>query len=842
MSQLQNNFRIRLSIRNYLSLKGIIYVSIVLILMLLFLEHTGSMFVEKTEMPLAVEPVGMENNVEYRQKIPYTEGELKGFQVEFGTYGRSNNGRLKASLIRDNTELQTWEIDTVKLVDNSFRKFEIADPVRITPYSSYFIVLNDRYEGTNGIAFYTSRDSNKIEYGGNVLSGRSFSVIYEIGNNTQGSFYQKAFTIFLIFVIIVTSIFINPKEVNTLSYILFLVCGILCFRVFDYNIFQNLSKVEYVADWQQSQKYDTIEPGISKKYNINLSHMQFDTFKIYLEGENRENIHIRIVKNDGVSYFDDDIGSQFIIGEGRTGKTAVLAYRQETFAPGLYTVEIKNTGEKAFQVSVRDNGDLNFGLSNHTLLSVKIALFIIAMLVIYVALIFILLAYSSKLNVEKWFLVTVIPFAAIYLVLFAPWSQPDTGAHMYATYRLSNKILGYDEADRWKGRKEDAEFMQYVWGQDSNPSLKSYSGISAYSHFICDKPEIVDLPSGADHMIFYSAINYLPQVLGLTLGRLLNLSTVISIYLGRIFILLLYIVVMYRNIKKIPCGKWIIATVALLPMALMMSSAVSYDAMVIISSLSFITCVLRLRRENTILAYIETVFWAFIAGAVKGGGYVLILLPLLFTVFDNNDKKNSLFKIAGVAAAGCFSVLLFDKLIPASLGFQFGSDSNSRYTAAFALHEPLKYLDMAMSSYFLYIDALSINIGGTNLAWLEGTIPATVIALFMLIGGVQSVFEKDKFEPRKFEIWFGVFILVIGILCIPAMLLSWTYVDSHMILGLQGRYFLPLLPIFYYVTTKFALHAYGKQNHYLIMKKGIIWMSFLSSIFVYYMMKLYLTR
>ena len=835
-----------LSLRNYLSLKGVLYVGISLILLLSFLAHTDSMFTAKSDLPIALDTIGMANNTEYRQTIPYQEGEIKALQIKFGTYGRLNKGMLSVSLLHDGRELQSWKIDTVKLIDNGFQKFELADPVLMSASGSYYLVLKDQYEDVNNVAVYTSRDANKIEYDGKVISGRSFSVIYEVGNLVQKAAYQKIISVFLILVIIAASLLVNPNKIKVRGYVVLLVCGLLGFRVLDYNLFQNLSKTEYIQDWRNSSKSDTIAPQASKQYHVDLSHSYIDTFKVYPDGENRENIHIRIVKDGSAVYFDDDIGLTYIVGEGRTDRTAALAYRAGKFTPGLYTVEIKNTGDKPLQISVLDNGDLNFGLANHTFLPGKIALFVLAVLFIYAAAVLILFYSTLRLNIEKWFLVTAIPLAAVYLVLFTPWSQPDTHAHMFASYRLSNILLGYPEEDLWKGRKEDAEFIRYAWYakdvNERNPNLESYSSLAKYAHLMCENSELVPLPGSEERMKFYSILNYLPQVIGFTLGRLLNLSAFVSMYLARLFILALYICTFYRNIKKIPCGKWIMATCALLPMTLMMSSSVSYDAMVIISSFSFIACIFRLRTEKSKCAYFEAAVWAFIAGAVKGGGYVLILLPLLFMIFDKRNKKISLFKMAGLAAVGIFSVLLFDKIIPATAGFQFGTEGNYKLTASFAVHEPLKYLDMAMSSYLTYVDSMSLNAAGATLSLLEWTVPVTAVVLFMIVGGILAMFEKDDIALSAADKWIFVLVILIGLSTTPAMLLSWTNAGSVRIEGIQGRYFLPLVPMFYYIQTKFSLHSPGKNNNELIMRKGFLWMSALSVIFVYYIMTLYLTR
>lgn len=833
--------RFRSLLRNYMSLRGALFIGVALVLIMSFLAHSDSMFVSKAQMPMSVDPVQMANGIEYRQQIPYQKGELRAFQIRFGTNARINRGTLKVSLLHGSTELQSWNINTSHLPDCAYRKFDMAAPFEMDPSASYFIVLSDTYAGANNIAFFTSDDANRIEYAGRVMAGKSFSVFFEVSDNAQKAFYKKIIAAFLLVTALATGLLVNPRDIKVSSYIFLLVCGLLCFRMLDYNLFQNLAKTVYITDPQKSQKYDTIKPQESKKYSAYLSYMHFDTLKIYLEGDNRENIHVRLTDDEGTSYADRDIRKWDIAGDGRAEKTAVSISFPEQLPPGQYNVEIKNTGTEPLRLSVRDKGELNFSTSVSTFLSGKIALCIIGILFLYVIVIFTVSSHSD-LSVEKWFLLTVTPLAIVYMILFTPWSQPDTTAHMYATYRLSNKLLGYHERDVWKGREEDAEFLRYVWGHDPNPSLKSYAGIAENAHLVCGKTDIVNLPGAEPRMKFYSAFNYLPQVIGITLGRLLHLSTVASVYLGRMLILLLYIMTMYRNISKIPAGKWIFATIVMFPMALMMSSAVSYDAMVIISSLSFIACIFRLRKERSRSVYIETAIWCFIAGAVKGGGYVLMLLPLSFMIFDRSHVKRSIHQIIGLIEIGAFSVLLFDRLIPSSLGFQFGTDGNSRLTAGYALHEPLHYLDMALNSYSTYFDLLTINTAGSHLAWLEWTLPLAAVSMFMLIGGVQAIFEKDDMELRKSYKWIGIAVIFIGLISIPAMLLSWTEAGSRRVEGMQGRYFLPLVPVFYFLITKYSLHVSAPGNYGWILKRGIIWMTALSSVFVYYLMTIYLTR
>lgn len=857
MSQLLNvsSVQYRPSLKDYLSLKGMLHVAVVIILALSIIWHFDSIFIIKTPLPMSVDHVQMESSTEYRQQIPYTNVELSAFQIKFGTNGRYNNGQLKVSLQRGRDELESWSVSTAQLVDNQYKKFNVSSPFLLDSSSPYFIVLKDEFTGLNNIALYTSSDDSKIEYGNaNVLKNKSVSVIYEVIDPEQKAYYKKLIAAFLFIAVIITSYYVNPKNMKTSSYIIFMVCGILCFQIMDYTLFQNIAKTEYIKDWEQSQKNDLIGPADARQYAVNLDYyVHFDTLKVYLNGTNRENLSIKIVKNDGKIYFDNAITPNNIFGDGRIGKTAVFVYRQGKFTPGQYTVEIRNTGESPVEVSVTNEGNLNFGISNTTFIAGKIAIFVTAVLVLYTVLILILNCSHFELTAERWFLATIIPFSIVYMVLFTPTSQADSlDAHPVAAYRWSNKLLGYSENDIWKGRQEDAEFFQFLHspyiggGPGQYPALKNYSAVSNYARLKCEKPDIVSLPYTSDRMNYYSVFNYLPQVLGLTIGRLLNFSTVVSLYLAKIFILAIYISVIYRDIKKIPVGKWVMATVATLPTALNMSSAISYDPLVIVSSLSFITCIFRLREKRSACLYFETIFWCFIAGSVKGGGYIIMLLPLAFTLFDASHKRNSIFLIVGILEIGLFSVWLFDKLLPSIAGFQFGASGGIRLTTAYAIQQPLVYLNMVMKTYLVHADYLLIGVGGTHLAWylsgFKNTIPALFIILFGLAGGIQSVFEKDNISLRKIDRLLFIAIVIVGLITVPAMLLKDNVYGASTIWGIQGRYYFPLLPLFYFAVTKFELHDSVKSSSKAIMRKGAAWMSVLACILVYYLMILYLTR
>ena len=517
---------------------------------------------------------------------------------------------------------------------------------------------------------------------------------------------------------------------------------------------------------------------------------------------------------------------------------------------GKYIVYISNIGNEDLAVSVlgEDNHVLNVQLNKITWLGRKIAIMCLILLGIHLVLIKIF-SPKKEIDIVMFFLFSIIPFSIIYLILILPWSVPDSGTHFLTAYRFSNLLLGNGGARAWTGRADDVAFIANAWyGGNANPNIHGYVDVAKNCKLFVENAITIDLPFQFEEMEFYSIINYLPQVTGILIGRIFGLSTVFSIYLARVLTMCFYIYFSYHAVKVTPIGKSIFVIISLLPMSLMMSSSFSYDSMALISSLNFVACTLSLYQEKRAKRrLLESMFWAFMVGAVKGGGY-LILLPIVF-ILVSKDKRTSRVNIISVVCSGLISVFLFDVVLTGgSKLFQFGIEGNGKMSALFAFHEPLKYLQMCIGSYLEYLDGLVFGLGGSYLSWIEATIPNTIIVGLLLIMGIYSSYEMDEIKLRNKDKMVFVFIIFLALLSTPMMLLSFTDQGSSVVRGLQGRYYLPILVLVMLVLTKFDLHTchntYDGKVCLLndIKRKCFIGCSVLNCLAVYYMMRLYLER
>lgn len=817
--------------------------------------NSGRAFEYKTDKPYSMEAYQLKQNEKLEQHFSEIEGQLKGFSIQFGTYKRINQAIINVELYKNNQLIQKWNLETENLIDNAYQDFLLDKSITALTQDKFSILIKEEFEGQNEVAVWTSLAGSQLSAEDSVPEEKK--ICYQlILENTYGKYITViGLGVIILFLMIAVKKTDFGKK-NFFEWIMLFIVILAAIETITVDIMQKVNTNVVIEPAETNGKMYEIAAGDTWKSDFSIKKTELTSIEFFIDNDAVLNIGIELLNTDtGEVYLDRFITDDEIISDRTTGKRAVkilssaTEYPTKFFPLGNYRISITNTDhENSLLINtVEDSWGQQF--INTAQLKFTVAGYIIVWFVVLIIVIYLLLIWTaierSDVNIERFFLISVIPLATIYLIMMLPGSAPDSQAHFLASYRLSNILLGHGGIEEWMGRADDAYFMKYVW-ISGNPNMQAVSTILSNIKLWAQDVHLVDLPDPQVRMEYYSIVNYLPQVLGLCIGRLFGFGTVVTIYLGRIFILITYIAACYHAIKTAPTAKFVFAAIPLLPMSLMMSSAYSYDAMVLISTLNFIAALLKLYDiPDSKRIRIECMIWIFVIGAVKGGGY-LILLPLIFLLADRRWKR--FFINAGsIVIAGGVSIILFDIVLPGgSHLFQFGDMGTGKMTAAFAFLHPLKYFDMCVNTYLTYVDPLFINMGGTHLAWMENTIPNIYIIGLMLIIGIFSIYEIDQLKFKRKDKWIFAFTIFIEIYFTPVMLLSWTPIGSIRIEGLQGRYYLPVLPIFIFIFTKFKLvnstDISSSAKIKAIQTTCYKWITILSCVCVYYLLRTYLVR
>lgn len=596
-----------------------------------------------------------------------------------------------------------------------------------------------------------------------------------------------------------------------------------------------------------------LSSGSISEHSFKCTMCGFDSLFFFIMKGDATDLSVSVTNTDSDTLYINDLRIPADICSCEGNGTVIKLQRPEgtRFEPGHYSVMLTNNSSSPIELVLeKDSKDLAVRLFVKTSMGYFVFAVVCAMLFAFAVIavsMYLKAGTALSLKPEQLFLAAAIPLCISCIFLIPPWSTGDSEAHYLACYRLSNIFLGQSGNSEWMGRTDDVNFFKNIWWNFTTPRSGAYEIIRSNLDLHVSNKNLIPMTATSEKMNFYSVFCYIPQTLALVIGRLIGFGPVLNCYFAKLLTAFFYVTLGYRAVKKAPYYKEIIAFCAVLPSSLFTSGAFSYDPMVIITTLNFISSVLLLKENpDNRKALIITSIWAFLLGAVKGGGY-LILLPILFIVPAGKNDFKHIGKFLPMVF-GLLSVAIFDMFLPSQSLYQFGSKGNGFMSASFALENPLTYLVMTLKSYIRFAAELTEDLFGSKLCWGEKTLPFgfSIAMLLILLIFAASDDRIDKLRLRDILI-LSVTVLI-ALLTTPMMLLSWTPEGSDVILGIQGHYFLPVLPLFAIVCAKLLRKlarktGIGKFKVTEMLKAAAYPAAAMMLVFAFYcIMRLYLTR
>ena len=411
------------------------------------------------------------------------------------------------------------------------------------------------------------------------------------------------------------------------------------------------------------------------------------------------------------------------------------------------------------------------------------------------------LTFMRRCRIEKVFLFTVLCLGVIYNFLLVPYMTPDESYHIDMSYRHSNTLLGIESAGENKcyKRADDAE-TEFT----SAPSLENYKLVydGLFETVKDDRLVEADATSTTEAPI----ILYLPAVLGMTLGRLLHLGTVPMLLLARWCSLLFFAVMTYLGMKKLPFGKTTLFLLAILPMNLQQCTSFSYDAVITgVSFLYICWCISLACKETQVRAF--DVALLGILGIIliygKSGVYLpLVLLPLLIPAKKLGGRRAWTICMLGLLMLPVLGFLNKNTVAVSYIAASteatasVGSTTTAGYTLGYFLSQPLDLIRIFANTLSdksaFYLESLA----GQKMGWVEIEISELIPMLFLLLLVLSAMKTKD--EPvyvKSGQKWWIAFVCAASAgMILAGMLLTWTPRGHISIEGVQGRYFIPMMP------------------------------------------------
>lgn len=424
-----------------------------------------------------------------------------------------------------------------------------------------------------------------------------------------------------------------------------------------------------------------------------------------------------------------------------------------------------------------------------------------------------------KFDISTFFAGFALIGGLVYSFIIPVGLVPDEPVHVdLMCYSLG--VEGVSE--QYYSVLEQGHILSHVRDQQEDVDLEVYSAVSKLKF---DKSQITFSPD-----IKKEVVGYIPCGIGFWLGYLFNLPIVWCAQLGEIFALIFFVIVGYFALKIMPAYKEVMCAIMLIPMNLQQCASFNYDSVLLPLCYLFVAYMFYLKYEKDKLDV-----KAYVTILVLIGLIALIKIPyslLIGLYFIIPDCKKP-YKLGGKAKF----IIGVAVLCVGITGMYLLRNSNFVYIVYGSImqwKDTLRILKSTLGSLGWYYMQSMIG----DFGWLDCVVPDWFIIFSLLsIFAFAQIKQKENAVVRVWDrvlyILLSCAIFVLVVIGILQWYMNLVGIDNStlelfrqglsqvsVVAGIQGRYWLPILPC---CILAFANVIPNKQN------KLVIWQS------VYYM-------
>lgn len=411
---------------------------------------------------------------------------------------------------------------------------------------------------------------------------------------------------------------------------------------------------------------------------------------------------------------------------------------------------------------------------------------------------------------QQVFLVLGLIFGLAFLIILPPGQVPDEYVHFYRAYQISdgelivhspvspvNKVGGFIPVN-----------VQRVATVTQSLAFHTERKIR-----VEQLTDLLKLPLNSNEKLFtgfpnvalYPPIPYISAAIGINLGKIFNLSPLILWYLARLGNLLSYLGLIYLAIKIIPVFKWAFLLMSLTPMALSQAASVSEDcltnglALFFIALIFYYTFTYREPFSRKQLALLLVM--GVLVTLTKPSFFPLLVLYTLLPVSRFGTIKRYLGLITAMLFISATTLIAWNQLLTLAVG-KITLDTVELNLSpgdqlAYMVRVPLRSIDSLWSSFtYQTISNLEEYIG--KLGWLDTPLSPLLILSYALFLTFIGLVDNNPAISINYLAKLKIGVAMLGCLgaTIFLLYLSWTPVGSYQYEGMQGRYLIPIVPLF----------------------------------------------
>ncbi len=578
--------------------------------------------------------------------------------------------------------------------------------------------------------------------------------------------------------------------IYTMLIFLFLISGIYAYKINDKNyskenIIETKEKLNKEKTYDFVAKYDDLKK-IEIKFNTNSWEDDKDKIKISLYNKDEKEIKKVVVKQ--------------------------LDYKKSY---ALKFDKIKNSANQEYKIIIENTSnikDLNVeAITANYYKGTNKSLFIIITTVITVITIALMIILEKKnFKIETTYLIIAMFVYFSFILFFPLFTSHDELYHWFRAYEVSegkllsevheNKALSLLPSAIGEIYNVDFQEIDYRTTKATLPVEKN------------DNKNYYDMRTVA----VYSPVQYIPQSIGIFIARIFTNKTLVMAYCGRLFNALLAIALIYFAIKIIPIGKRIIFTIGFLPIAVEGFTSLSADAITISVATLLLAYILHLAYDKKVDSvkkkdYALILLLSSILALCKIVYLPIVLLCFLIPKEKFKDKKNYFKFCISIVLISVVLNLVWLKIASGYLSLY----STTEIQVSYIFKHPLEFIMIVVHTFFANAKQYLFTMVGEGLGWGERVHPYSIVLIgylaLLILNALFDDYKKVKLDTKVNCIFSIIPICVIGLI-FTSLYIQFTTPGNPTIMGVQGRYFLPILPIILLLLGNFKGKISQKIN------------------------------
>jgi uncharacterized membrane protein len=469
------------------------------------------------------------------------------------------------------------------------------------------------------------------------------------------------------------------------------------------------------------------------------------------------------------------------------------------------------------------------------------------------------------LNVHSLFVITASVFG-IFFVFTTPllWGSDET-SHVGRVYQISHghvfaRVVHQGYSGYGFGGTIPSNLMRVVNYVNTDFNVNTHQVIPGVKWVDqpADYKTFYKLPLSGRQLEYnfsntatYPPVAYIPSVIGFKVAELFKLHIGPTIYLTRIFGLAFYIAAIAYVLRALRPWriKWLIFSVALLPMALFQASVINADIVTNTLTLILVGLLIKALLVPVRLSRLETtilVISVLCLPVVKPSYIFISLLALLVPArrLPTINYRNLLLPLSVLLGILAFGVWQYKtrylsnapKYIIAGV-VPWWQQIDSAAQIKYVIHHPITYMMDFLRTILLtdniYFESLFGRLGFDYVQVPAFAIIASFVAMVLSVVGAEPLRRIKKFVPLV------TVVIILSVLAVFGTLyLTISSVGSNTIQGVQGRYLLPVLPIIllllvYITKTRLSFTKFTYRN-YAMLVSGLVISGLLASAIKFY--------